>query len=36
MGVILAFIVMGVPCAVFLIYCATPRGRHWLRQNNMI
>ena len=36
MGVLLAFAVVGVPCAVFLIYCLTPKGKKWLRTNHMI
>ncbi len=36
MGVTLGFIVGGIPCLIFLLYCITPNGKKWLRQNNMI
>lgn len=36
MGAILGFAVIGIPCAIFLIYCLTPSGRLWLKSNHMI
>ena len=27
---------IGIPCAVFLLWCLTPNGKKWLRANNMI
>ena len=28
--------IIGVPCALFLLYCLTPKGKHWLRVNGML
>lgn len=28
--------VIGIPCALFLLYCLTPKGKHWLRVNGML
>ena len=28
--------VIGIPGLLFLIYCLTPRGKQWLRQNNLL
>ena len=36
MGTLIILAMVGVPCIAFLIYCATPRGRRWLRQNGML
>lgn len=36
MGTIVMLLVMGVPCAVFLIWCLTPSGKRWLKENHMI
>ena len=36
MGVFLVAAVVGIPCAVFLIYCLTPKGKNWLRTNQLI
>jgi len=36
MGVYLVALTVGVPCAMFLIYCVTPTGKKWLRHNNML
>ena len=27
---------MGVPCAIFLLWCLTPLGEKWLKANHMI
>ncbi len=36
MGAYMVFGILGIPCAIFLIYCLTPKGKQWLRHNNMI
>ena len=36
MGVYLAFIFIGIPCILFLLYCTTPKGKRWLRLNGML
>ena len=36
MGTIIILAMVGVPCALFLIYCLTPKGKKWLQANNMI
>lgn len=36
MGALLVFAVIGIPCAVFIIYCTTPSGKKWLKANHMI
>ncbi len=36
MGVILAFFMIAVPGIIFLLYCLTPSGKNWLRQNNLL
>ena len=36
MGVYLAFIFIGIPCILFLLYCITPKGKRWLRLNGML
>ena len=36
MGMYIMFLVYGVPCLLFLLWCLTPKGRTWLRQNHMI
>ena len=28
--------VIGIPCALFLLYILTPKGKHWLRMNGML
>ena len=30
------FTVIAIPCIVFIMYCMTPKGRSWMRQNNML
>lgn len=32
----MAFVVVGIPCIVFVLFCLTPKGRRWMRQNNML
>ena len=36
MGVILGAIMVGVPGIIFLIYCLTPKGRRWMKANNLL
>lgn len=36
MGVYLTFLIVGVPCIVFLAFCLTGSGKQWLRQNNLL
>ena len=36
MGAYLVLAVIGVPGALFLLYCLTPKGKHWLRVNGML
>ncbi len=36
MGAYLVLAVIGVPCALFLLYCLTPKCKHWLRVNGML
>lgn len=36
MGVYIGFVVIGIPCILFLLYCLTPQGKHWLRMNGML
>lgn len=36
MGAYLAYAVIGIPCTLFLLYCLTPNGKQWLRQNNLL
>ncbi len=36
MGVYLGAIMVGVPGIIFLIYCLTPKGKHWLRMNGLL
>ena len=30
------FGMIGVPCIIFLLYCLTPKGKHWLRMNGRL
>lgn len=32
----MAFVVVGIPCIVFVLFCLTPKGKRWMRQNNML
>ena len=36
MGALIGFAVLGIPCAAFLVWCLTPKGKKWLKANNMI
>jgi len=36
MGMYLIFFVYGVPCILFLLFCLTPQGKHWLRMKGML
>ena len=36
MGVFLVALTVGVPCLIFLIYCTTPSGKRWMRQNHLL
>jgi hypothetical protein len=36
MGVYLAFILVGIPCILFLIFSYIPVGRKWLEQHNIL
>lgn len=36
MGAYLVYLVIGIPCAVFLLYCLTPGGREWMRRNDLL
>ena len=36
MGVYIGFVVIAIPCILFLIYCLTPRGKHWLKANGLL
>ena len=36
MGAFMVFGVIAVPCALFLLYCLTPGGKRWHRENHMI
>ncbi len=32
----LVFMFVTVPCMFFLLYCLTPKGKQWLRENNLL
>lgn len=36
MGAYIMLATIGVPCAIFLIYCLTPKGKDWLKHNNLL
>ena len=36
MEALFVFALIGVPCAVFLVFCLTPKGKKWLQANNMM
>lgn len=36
MGAYLVYLVVGIPCLVFLLYCLTPWGKEWMRHNNLL
>ncbi len=36
MGTLIILAMVGIPTFAFLFFCITPKGKRWLRQNNMI
>lgn len=36
MGALIGFLMLGIPCAVTLLWFLTPSGRRWLKQNHLI
>ena len=36
MGVYLGFIVVGIPCIIFIIFCYTPAGKRWRILNGLL
>ena len=36
MGTLFLLAYLGIPAAIFLLYCLTPRGKEWLRHNNLL
>lgn len=36
MGVYLVALTVGVPCTIFLIFCLTPKGKDWMRRNDLL
>lgn len=36
MGALIGFLMLGIPCAVTLLWFLTPPGRRWLKQNHLI
>ena len=36
MGAYMVFAVVGIPCAIFILWCLTPKGRQWFKANHMI
>ncbi len=36
MGTLIILGMVGIPCILFLLWCLTPPGKRWLRENNMI
>lgn len=36
MGTLIILGMVGIPTAIFLIYCVTPNGRRWMHRNNML
>lgn len=36
MGVYLGFLVVGLPCLIFIIFTYTPKGKEWMRVNNLL
>ena len=36
MGTLIILAMVGSPCVVFLIFCLTPKGKNWLRSNQML
>jgi len=36
MGTLIILGIVGIPCALFLIFCLTPQGKKWLQANHLI
>lgn len=36
MGALLGFLILGIPCAITLLWFLTPNGRRWLRHNGLL
>jgi hypothetical protein len=36
MGAYIMLSLIGVPCLLFLLYCLTPKGKHWLKANGLL
>ena len=36
MEAIFVMSIIGIPCLVFIIYCFTPHGKRWRRNNGML
>ena len=36
MGVILGAIIVGIPCLAFIIFSYTPKGKEWMRRNDLL
>ena len=36
MGTIVLLLAMSIPCVIFLVWCLTPSGKKWLKENHMI
>lgn len=36
MGAYIMLALIGVPCTLFLLFCLTPKGKHWLRVNGLL
>ena len=36
MGTLIILGMVGIPCAIFLVWCLTPPGKRWLKANHMI
>ena len=36
MGTLFLLAYMGIPAIMFLIFCLTPNGKQWLKQNNLL
>jgi len=36
MGTLIILAFVGIPCIIFLVYCLTPKGKKWLKNNHML
>lgn len=36
MGAIIGFLLVGIPSAIALVYFLTPRGKRWLKDNQLL